>query len=47
MAAAIDKGTRSSDPLLARDQTLFAVLMTMREPAIARVYVRGRRVDET
>jgi guanine deaminase len=47
MTAAIDKGTRSSDPLLARDQTLFAVLMTMREPAIARVYVRGRRVDET
>lgn len=47
MAAAIDNGTRSADPVLARDQTLFAVLMTMREPAVARVYVRGRRVDET
>ncbi|MGW4329247.1 amidohydrolase family protein [Nocardia sp. NPDC004573] len=38
-------GIRSDDPALARDQTLFALLMGIREPAITEVYVRGRRVD--
>ncbi|MGQ4598678.1 amidohydrolase family protein [Nocardia sp. R6R-6] len=37
-------GIRSEDPILARDQTLFALLMGLREPAIAEVYVRGRRI---
>ncbi|MET0864746.1 MAG: amidohydrolase family protein, partial [Nakamurella sp.] len=45
LLAAVGQGTRSDDPLLARDQTLFALLMTMREPAIAEVYVKGRRID--
>ncbi|WP_322097873.1 amidohydrolase family protein [Nakamurella alba] len=43
-AAAIDHGIRSDDPEMARDQTLFALLMTMREPAISQVWVQGRRV---
>ncbi|UAK34187.1 amidohydrolase family protein [Nocardia asteroides] len=38
-------GIRSEDPALARDQTLFALLMGIREPAIAEVYVQGRRID--
>ncbi|WP_280244302.1 amidohydrolase family protein [Nocardia abscessus] len=38
-------GTRSEDPTLARDQTLFALLMGIRESAIAEVYVQGRRID--
>ncbi|MEV6321927.1 amidohydrolase family protein [Nocardia sp. NPDC051787] len=38
-------GIRSEDPVLARDQTLFALLMGLRAPAIAEVYVRGRRID--
>ncbi|WP_072805603.1 guanine deaminase [Rhodococcoides yunnanense] len=41
----IEKGVRSPDPDLARDQTLFALLMAMREPAITEVYVQGRRID--
>ena len=45
LSAAIEHGSRSSDPVMCRDQTLFALLMAMREPAISRVYVRGRRVD--
>ena len=45
LAAALDKGTRSPDPELARDQTLFALLMSMREPAISHVYVQGRRIS--
>jgi guanine deaminase len=45
LAAAWAKGTRSADPELARDQTLFALLMSMREPAISHVYVQGRRLD--
>ena len=47
LAAAIGGGTRSSDPDLARDQTLFAVLMCMREPAITGVYVQGRRLGSS
>ncbi|MEP9391998.1 amidohydrolase family protein [Gordonia sp. VNK1] len=41
----LDHGIRSDDPELARDQTLFALLLGMREPAIAEVYVQGRRVE--
>ena len=44
--AAIDKGIRSDDPIMARDQTLFALLMTMREPAISAVYVQGRLISD-
>ena len=46
LAAAIESGTRSADPTLARDQELFALLMSMREPAIRGVYVQGRRIDD-
>ncbi len=42
---AINHGARSDDPELARDQTLFGLLMSMREPAITEVYVQGRRID--
>ncbi|MBM9467371.1 guanine deaminase [Nakamurella leprariae] len=44
LGAAIDHGTRSEDPDTARDQTLFTLLMTMREPAITAVHVQGRRL---
>ncbi|WP_431969775.1 amidohydrolase family protein [Nocardia sp. bgisy134] len=40
------QGIRSDDSVLARDQTLFALLMGMDESTIAQVYVRGRRVDD-
>ncbi|MGC5248717.1 amidohydrolase family protein [Gordonia sp. DT219] len=45
LAAMLENGIRSDDPELARDQTLFALLMGLREPAIGEVYVRGRRVS--
>lgn len=45
LANSIDKAVRSDDPSLAREQTLFALLMVLREPAISKVYVQGRRVD--
>ncbi len=38
--------TYADDAQLARDQRLFTLLMKMREPAIAQVHVRGRRVDQ-
>ena len=44
LAAVLDLGVRADDDEMARDQTLFALLMGLREPAIAEVYVRGRRV---
>jgi guanine deaminase len=46
LAAAIDHGHRSADQALARDQTLFVLLMSMREQAISRVFVKGRRIDD-
>ena len=46
MASAVDCGVRSSDPAMAAQQTLFALLMGLREPAISEVYVQGRRVDD-
>lgn len=45
LGAALEHGSRSADPVRSRDQTLFALLMAMREPAITGVYVRGHRVD--
>ena len=46
LASAVDYGVRSSDPAMAAQQTLFALLMGLREPAISEVYVQGRRVDD-
>jgi guanine deaminase len=40
----LDRAYRSEDPALARDQTLFALLMGLRESSIAEVYVRGRKL---
>jgi len=42
--AALTHGVRSDDPGRAAEQTLFALLMGIREPAICEVYVQGRRV---
>jgi guanine deaminase len=44
LQAALSHGVRSGDADLARDQTLFALLMGLRESSIAEVYVRGSRV---
>lgn len=40
----LQHGIRADDEITARDQTLFALLMGLREPAVAEVYVRGSRV---
>lgn len=40
----IAHGVHSEDPDLARDQTLFALLMGIRESSITGVYVQGRNV---
>jgi guanine deaminase len=42
--ATLSNGVRSHDAELARDQTLFALLMGMRESSISGVYVQGRSV---
>jgi guanine deaminase len=42
--AVITHGVRSDDPTLARDQTLFGLLMKTRETSIAETYVQGRRL---
>ncbi|OZC91161.1 guanine deaminase [Rhodococcus sp. 06-412-2C] len=47
LASAIDRGVRADDAELARDQTLFALLLAMREPAIVGVYVQGRALHGT
>lgn len=44
LAGALRFGVRSDDPRKACEQTLFALLMGLREPAIAEVFVRGRNV---
>ena len=44
LANSVIGGVRSSDVEMARDQTLFALLMGIRESSIAEVYVQGRRV---
>ena len=41
--ANVTRAVRAQDPDLARDQTLFALLMGIRESSIAEVYVQGRR----
>ncbi len=46
LAGRLTHGVRADDPVLARDQTLFTLLMGMDETAIARVYVQGRRIDD-
>jgi guanine deaminase len=38
---------RSADPELARDQTLFALLMGIRETSITEVYVAGKRAKSS
>jgi guanine deaminase len=43
--AALTLGVRADDAHMARDQTLFALLMGIREPAVVHVYVQGRRVS--
>jgi guanine deaminase len=40
----ITEGVRSDDPAMARDQTLFGLLMRTRETSIAGTYVQGRRL---
>lgn len=45
--AVLNDGIRSGDGDLARDQTLFALVMGIRESSIAEVYVRGSRVTST
>jgi guanine deaminase len=44
LQAAMSYGVRSGDADRARDQTLFALLMGIRESSIAEVYVQGRRI---
>jgi guanine deaminase len=44
LQAALSHGVPSTDAHLARDQTLFALLMGIRESSFAEVYVRGSRV---
>jgi guanine deaminase len=45
LASTLKYGVRSQDPTRAREQTLFALLMGIREPSIAEVYVQGRRLN--
>jgi guanine deaminase len=42
--AVMRNAVRADDADLARDQTLFGLLMGIRESSIAEVYVKGRRV---
>jgi guanine deaminase len=44
LGATLRNAVRADDSDLARDQTLFALLMGIKETSIAEVYVRGRRV---
>lgn len=45
LRAVITQGVRSDDPRMARDQTLFGLLMRTRETSIAGTYVQGRRLQ--
>jgi guanine deaminase len=45
LRAVITEGVRSDDPTMARDQTLFGLLMRTRETSIAGTYVQGRRLQ--
>ncbi|NQX13527.1 amidohydrolase family protein [Microbacteriaceae bacterium VKM Ac-2855] len=42
LAAVLSRGIRAEDEAMATSQTLFALLMALREPAIAAVHVQGR-----
>ncbi|MGJ0118270.1 amidohydrolase family protein [Williamsia sp. MIQD14] len=44
LAATLEFGIRADDTETATAQTLFALIMGLREPAIAEVFVKGRRV---
>ncbi|MBB5640788.1 amidohydrolase family protein [Cryobacterium roopkundense] len=44
LAIVLDNGIRADDAERAAEQTLFTLLMALREPAISGVFVRGRRV---
>lgn len=44
LRATLANAVRATDPDLARDQGLFALLMGMRESSIAEVYVQGRKL---
>lgn len=44
LAAVLEHGIRADDATRAAEQTLFTLLMALREPAITGVFVRGRRV---
>jgi guanine deaminase len=43
LGGTLAKAVRSDDPGLAREQTLFGLLMGIRESSIAAVYVQGRK----
>ncbi len=45
LKAVIIHGVRSDDPTMARDQTLFGLLMRTRETSIAGTYVQGRKLQ--
>ncbi|MCV7199865.1 guanine deaminase [Mycobacterium angelicum] len=45
LKAALTYGARSADPVMARDQTLFGLLMGIRETSVAETYVHGRRLE--
>jgi guanine deaminase len=45
LKSVIAAGVRSDDPTMARDQTLFGLLMRTRETSIAGTYVQGRRLQ--
>jgi len=44
LASVLERGIRADDAEMATDQTLFALLLALRQPAITGVFVRGRRV---
>jgi guanine deaminase len=45
LEARLAYGVRSADASMARDQTLFGLLMGIRETSIAETYVAGRRLQ--
>ena len=45
LASVLERGIRADDAEMATDQTLFALLLALRQPAITGVFVRGRRVQ--
>lgn len=44
LASVLERGIRADDAEMATDQTLFALLLALRQPAITGAFVRGRRV---